>query len=121
MNWCLGRRGLAACAHKYILPPPRKKGYFRLGYIYIYIPFLTTCLDIYKPYMILVALIKGFIQNHIGFAIIRASAEEWWLLTSETPHGKCAFFWRAEVVSQYPGNLIKVELSQTSPDLRYPS
>ena len=29
-----------------------------------------------KLYMILVALIKGF-QNHIGFAIIRASGDEW--------------------------------------------
>ena len=38
--------------------------------------FLTTCSDDSKPYMILVALIKGF-QNHIGFAIIRASGEEW--------------------------------------------
>ena len=37
--------------------------------------FLTTCSDDSKPYMILVALIKGF-QNHIGFAIIRASGEE---------------------------------------------
>ena len=34
--------------------------------------FLTTCSDDSKPYMILVALIKGF-QNHIGFAIIQAS------------------------------------------------
>ena len=33
------------------------------------LPFLITCLDDGKPYMILVALIKGF-QNHIGFAII---------------------------------------------------
>ena len=38
--------------------------------------FLTTSSDDTKPYMILVALIKGF-QNHIGFAIIRASGEEW--------------------------------------------
>ena len=37
--------------------------------------FLTTCLDDSKPYMSIVALIKGF-QNHIGFAIIRASGEE---------------------------------------------
>ena len=32
-----------------------------------------------KPYMIRVVLIKGF-QNQIGFAIIRARGEEWWLL-----------------------------------------
>ena len=38
--------------------------------------FLTTSSDDTKPSMILVALIKGF-QNHIGFAIIRASGEEW--------------------------------------------
>ena len=38
--------------------------------------FLTTSLDDTKPYMILAALIKGF-QTHIGFAIIRASGEEW--------------------------------------------
>ena len=38
--------------------------------------FLTTCSDDSKLYMIIVALIKGF-QNHIGFAIIRASGEEW--------------------------------------------
>ena len=37
--------------------------------------FLTTCSEHSKPYMILVALIKGF-QNHIGFAIIRASGVE---------------------------------------------
>ena len=37
--------------------------------------FLTTCSDDSKPYMILVALIKGC-QNHIGFAMIRASSEE---------------------------------------------
>ena len=37
--------------------------------------FLTTCSDDSKPYMIRVALIKAF-QNHIGFAIIRASGEE---------------------------------------------
>ena len=38
--------------------------------------FLTTRLDDSKPYMIRVALIKGY-QNHIGFAIIqRASCEE---------------------------------------------
>ena len=37
--------------------------------------FLTTRSDDSKPYMIRVALIKGF-QNHIGFAIIRASDEE---------------------------------------------
>ena len=36
---------------------------------------LTTFSDDSKPYMILVALIKAF-QNHIGFAIIRASGEE---------------------------------------------
>ena len=38
--------------------------------------FLTTCSGDSKPYMILVALIKGF-QNHMGFVIIRASGEEW--------------------------------------------
>ena len=38
--------------------------------------FLTTCSDGSKPYMILVALVKGF-QNHIGFATIRATGEEW--------------------------------------------
>ena len=37
--------------------------------------FLTTSSDDTKPCMILVALIKGF-QNHMGFAIIRASGEE---------------------------------------------
>ena len=37
--------------------------------------FLTTCSDGSKPYMILVALVKGF-QNHIGFATIRATGEE---------------------------------------------
>ena len=37
--------------------------------------FVTTCSEHSKPYMILVSLIKGF-QNHIGFAIIRASGEE---------------------------------------------
>ena len=31
--------------------------------------FLTTCSDDSKPYMILVALVKGF-QNHMGLAII---------------------------------------------------
>ena len=41
----------------------------------LWLLFLTTCSDDTKPYMILVALIKGF-QNHIGFAIIRASDEE---------------------------------------------
>ena len=35
---------------------------------------LTTCSDDSKPYMILVALIKGFHQQ-LGFAIIRASGE----------------------------------------------
>ena len=38
------------------------------------LPFLTTCSGDSKPYMILVALIKGF-QNHIGFAIIREIGE----------------------------------------------
>ena len=37
--------------------------------------FLTSYSDDSKPYMILVALVKGF-QNHIGFAIIRARSEE---------------------------------------------
>ena len=35
---------------------------------------LTNCSDDSKPYMILVAHIKGF-QNLIGFAIIRANGE----------------------------------------------
>ena len=38
--------------------------------------FLITCSDGSKPYMILVALVKGF-QNHIGFATTRATGEEW--------------------------------------------
>ena len=38
--------------------------------------FLPTCSEHSKPYMILVALIKGF-QTHIGFAIIRATGQEW--------------------------------------------
>ena len=37
--------------------------------------FLTTCSDDSKPYMILVALVNGF-QNHIGFAMLRASGED---------------------------------------------
>ena len=36
---------------------------------------ITNCSDDSKPYMILVALIKG-VQNHTGFTIIRASSEE---------------------------------------------
>jgi hypothetical protein len=38
--------------------------------------FLTTCSDDSKPYMILKALDESY-KNHIGFAIIRASDEEW--------------------------------------------
>ena len=37
--------------------------------------YLTNCWDDSKPYMILVALIKGF-HNHIRFAIIRAGSKE---------------------------------------------
>ena len=36
----------------------------------------TICSDDSKPYMILVALIKGF-QKHEGLAIIRARGEGW--------------------------------------------
>ena len=38
--------------------------------------FLTTCSDHSKPYMILTALDQSY-KNHIGFAIIRATGEEW--------------------------------------------
>ena len=40
------------------------------------LPFLTTCSDMYKPYMILKALDESY-KNHIGFIYIRASGEEW--------------------------------------------
>ena len=40
------------------------------------LPFVSTCSDDGRPYMILVALIKAF-QNRIGFAIIRAFGKEW--------------------------------------------
>ena len=40
------------------------------------LPFLNTCSDDSKPYMILKALDESY-KNHIGFAIIRASDEEW--------------------------------------------
>ena len=39
------------------------------------VPFLTTCSDDSKPYMILKGADKGY-KNHVGFAIIRASGEE---------------------------------------------
>ena len=39
------------------------------------LPFLNTCSDDSKPYMILKALDESY-KNHIGFAIIRASGEE---------------------------------------------
>ena len=39
------------------------------------LPFLATCSDDSKPYMILKALDESY-KNHIGFAIIRASGEE---------------------------------------------
>ena len=39
------------------------------------LPFLTTCSDDSKPYMILKGLDEGY-KNHVGFAIIRASGEE---------------------------------------------
>ena len=59
--------------------------------------FLTTCSDDSKPYMILKALDKSY-KNHIGFAIIRASDEEQWLPTSETPSWKISLFCSPEVV-----------------------
>ena len=50
-------------------------------------PFLTTCSDASKPYMILVALVKAF-QNHIlEFTSIRASSEEWRPSTSSHVRG----------------------------------
>ena len=78
--------------------------------------FLTTCSDDNKLYMILVALIKGF-QNHIGFAIIRASGEEWQPLTSDLTSSKSAPFldvtcmgllidWSLRMLVAGAGNLI---------------
>ena len=51
---------------------------------FAHLSFLTTCSDDSKPYMILKGLDESY-KNHIGFAIIGASDEEWQALDYQLP------------------------------------
>ena len=55
------------------------------------LPFLATCSDDSKPYMILEGLDESY-KNHVGFAIIRARDEEWQAPTSQPCPCDCVEF-----------------------------
>ena len=64
-------------ACKAVLTPSSGPSFMKDGVVLtvLCLPFLTTCSDDSKPYMILKALDESY-KNHIGFGIIRAGGEE---------------------------------------------